>query len=138
MKRLILPFLVLLSLNLWAQQHEEMGDLRMQPRANVVSYDDENAIERLRYDESSALLSLSDDWTVTMDSGRYVMTSDYEFPRQWRSYRIFFRMQAPSGYGLWLGDKLVGISHDCSAVTDFSTLGTLPDSLGVRSFSSLC
>ena len=120
MKRLFLPFLVLLCLNnLRAQQYEEMSNLRMEPRANVVTYDDENDIEHLRYRDASSLLSLTDDWTVTMDSGRYVMTSDYEFPRDWRSYRIFFRMQAPSGYGLWMGDKLVGISHNCSAVTEF-------------------
>ena len=120
MKKLSLPFLVLLCLNsIQAQQHEEMGNLRMEPRANVVTYDDENDIEHLRYGDASSLLSLNDDWTVNTDSGRYVMTSDYEFPRDWRSYRIFFRMQAPSGYGLWMGDKLVGISHDCSAVTEF-------------------
>lgn len=120
MKKLSLPFLVLLCLNaIQAQQHEEMSNLRMEPRANVVSYDEENDIEHLRYGDASSLLSLAEDWTVTMDSGRYVMTSDYEFPRSWKAYRIFFRMQAPSGYGLWMGDKLVGISHDCSAVTEF-------------------
>ena len=120
MKKLSLPFLVLLCLNtIQAQQQEEMGNLRMAPRANVVTYDDENDIEHLRYSESSSLLSLSEDWTTTMDSGRYVMTADYEFPRSWKAYRIFFRMQAPSGYGLWMGEKLVGISHDCSAVTEF-------------------
>ena len=120
MKRLTLPFLVLLCLNnVQAQQHEEMSNLRMEPRANVVTYDDENDIEHLRYGDASSLLSLDEDWTVTTDSGRYVMMSDYEFPRNWRSYRIFFRMQAPSGYGLWIGDKLVGISHDCSAVSEF-------------------
>ena len=120
MKRFSLPFLVLLSFHtLWAQQHEEMGNLHMMPRANVVSYDDENAIERLKYDESSSLLPLNDDWTVSTDSGRYVMVSDYEFPRSWKSYRIFFQMKAPSGYGFWLGDKLVGISHDCALVSEF-------------------
>ena len=120
MKRFSLPFLVLLSFHtLWAQQHEEMGNLRMLPRANVVSYDDENAVERLKYDESSSLLSLADDWTVSLDSGRYVMVSDYEFPRDWKSYRIFFQMHAPSGYGFWMGDKLVGISHDCASVAEF-------------------
>ena len=91
----------------------------MEPRANVISYDNENAIERLRYDESSSLLSLSDDWVVTMDSGHYVLVADYEFPRDWREYRLFFRMQAPSGYGLWIGGKLIGISHDCYTTTEF-------------------
>ena len=120
MKKLFLPFLVLLCLNtLQAQQHEEMSNLRMEPRANVVSYDDENDIEHLRYGDASSILSLADDWTVSTDSSGYVLTSNYEFPRDWKSYRIFFRMQAPSGYGLWMGDKLVGISHDCSAVTEF-------------------
>ena len=120
MKKLSLPFLVLLCFNsIQAQQHEEMSNLRMEPRANVVTYDDENDIERLRYSESSSLLSLSDDWAIAMDSGRYVLTADYEFPRNWKTYRIFFRMQAPSGYGFWMGDKLVGVSHDCSAVSEF-------------------
>ena len=60
MKKLLLPFLVLLYLNpIQAQQQEEMGNLRMSPRANVVSYDDENDIEHLRYSESSSLLPLA-------------------------------------------------------------------------------
>ena len=119
MRKLFLPILMLLNLSLMAQQHEEMDNLRMEPRANVVSYDNENAIEHLRYNESSSLLSLAEDWSITMDSGLYVMNADYFFPRDCREYRLFFRMQAPSGYGLWIGDKLVGISHDCFAVTEF-------------------
>ena len=80
MKKLFLPILLLLSGHVLAQQQEELGELRMSPRANVVTYDNENAIEHLSYTGSSL---------------------------------------APSGYGLWLGEKLVGLSHDCYAVTEF-------------------
>ena len=119
MKRLFLPILLLLSGHVLAQQQEEMGDLRMSPRANVVTYDNENAIEHLSYTGSSYLISLADDWTVSSDEGHHVLSANYEFPRDWRNYRLYFRMMAPSGYGLWLGEKLVGVSHDCYAVTEF-------------------
>ena len=53
MKRLSLPLFLLLCLNmLQAQQLEGIDHLRMASRANVVSYDDENDIEHLRYDHS--------------------------------------------------------------------------------------
>ena len=104
---------------LMAQLHEEMGNLRMAPRSNVVTYDDENDIEHLRYGDASSLLPITDEWTVSKDSGYYMMVADYDFPRDWRPYRIFFRMQAPSGYALWIGDNLVGVSHDRSAITEF-------------------
>ena len=45
-----------------------VGNLRMEPRANVVTYDDENDIERLRYSESSSLLSLSEPLTLPIIS----------------------------------------------------------------------
>lgn len=119
MKRLFLPLLLLLSGHVLAQQQEELGELRMSPRANVVTYDNENAIEHLSYTGSSYLISLADDWTVSSDEGHHVLSANYEFPRDWRNYRLYFRMMAPSGYGLWLGEKLVGVSHDCYAVTEF-------------------
>ena len=119
MKKLFLPILLLLSGHVLAQQQEELGELCMSPRANVVTYDNENAIEHLSYTGSSYLISLADDWTVSSDQGHHVLSANYEFPRDWRNYRLYFRMMAPSGYGLWLGEKLVGLSHDCYAVTEF-------------------
>ena len=119
MKKLFLPLLLMLCVHVPAHGQEEMGEKRMSPRANVVTYDHENAIERLGYASSSYLISLADDWSVSSDEGHHVLTTNYEFPRDWRNYRLFFRMIAPSGYGLWLGDNLVGVSHDCYAVTEF-------------------
>lgn len=120
MKKISLPIFLLLCLNiLQAQQPEGMSELLMSPRANVVSYDNENYIEHLRYAESPYLISLTEDWTRTADEGRHVLTQSFDFPRDWREYRIFFRMKARSGYGLWVGDKMVGVSKDCAAVTEF-------------------
>ena len=57
MKKLFLPILLLLSGHVLAQQQEELGELRMSPRANVVTYDNENAIEHLSYTGSSPRLA---------------------------------------------------------------------------------
>lgn len=120
MKRFSLPIFLLLCLNmLQAQQPEGMSELRMSPRTNVVSYDNENAIEHLRYDDSPYMLSLDKDWSVSQQDGHAVLYQEYEFPRDWRTYRVFFRMKAPSGYGLWLGEQYVGASTDCAATTEF-------------------
>ena len=45
-----------------AQQPQGMEDLRVPARANIISYDDENAIEHLRYDDSPYYLSVMEDW----------------------------------------------------------------------------
>lgn len=120
MKRLSLPLFLLLCLNmLQAQQSEGIDNLRMAPRANVVSYDDEDAIEHLRYDDSPYILPLDQDWQRSEADGAVVLTQDYEFPREWKSYRIFFRMQAAPGYGLYVDDQLIGVSHNSAVVTEF-------------------
>ncbi len=120
MKRLSLPLFLLLCLNiLQAQQLEGIDNLRMAPRANVVSYDDENAIEHLRYDDSPYILPLDQDWQRSEVDGSVVFAQDYDFPKEWKSYRIFFRMQVSPGYGLFVGDQLIGISHNSAAVTEF-------------------
>ena len=120
MKRFFLSVGALLCLALsQAQQPVSMDDLRMQPRANIISYDDENAIEHLRYDDSPYYLSVMEDW----DENTSIIPSDYsqtyEFPREWRDYRIFFRFKASAGYGLYIDDKLVGYSRDAGAITEF-------------------
>ena len=120
MKRLSLPLFLLLCLNmLQAQQLEGFDDLRMAPRANVVSYDDENAIEHLRYDDSPYFLPLDQDWQRSQIGESVVLVQEYDFPKEWKSYRIFFRMQAAPGFGLYIGEKLIGVSHNSAAYTEF-------------------
>ena len=119
-KRLSLSLLWLLCpLLMWAQQPVGDETLRMAPRANVISYDDENDIEHLRYLQSSDYLSILDELTVTRsDSGTcYSITVDVA--REWRDNRIFFRFKATPGYDLYLDGRLVGVCHDACAVTEF-------------------
>ena len=52
MKRLLLLLLSLMGGLVCAQQPEGVEGIRMEPRANVITYDDENAIEKLRYSDS--------------------------------------------------------------------------------------
>ena len=84
-------------------------------RANVVTYENENAIEKLRYEESPYILSLNADWHRNEVEGHVVLTQDYEFPKEWSDYCVYVRFKAPSGYGLWIGDKFIGASHDRTA-----------------------
>ena len=120
MKRFFLSVGALLCLALsQAQQPVSMDDLRMQPRANIISYDDENAIEHLRYDDSPYYLSVMEDWDENTSNIPSEYSQTYEFPREWRDYRIFFRFKASAGYGLYIDDKLVGYSRDAGAITEF-------------------
>ena len=111
--------LLLCLLSLRAQQLVGMEDLRMQPRANIVSYDDENAIEHLRYDDSPYYLSVMEDWDESENNTPTEYFQTFEFPKDWRDYRVFFRFQASPGYGFYVDDKLVGFSRDAGAVTEF-------------------
>lgn len=111
--------LLLCLLSLRAQQPVGMEDLRMQPRANIVSYDDENAIEHLRYDDSPYYLSVMEDWDESENNTPTEYSQTFEFPKDWRDYRVFFRFQASPGYGFYVDDKLVGFSRDAGAVTEF-------------------
>lgn len=104
---------------LMAQQQEGIDDLRMAPRANVVTYDDENAIEQFRYGDSPYYLALDPDWIRREEDGRVVLSQDYEFPKEWKGYRIFFQLQAPAGYGLYVGERLVGVSTNAAARNEF-------------------
>lgn len=122
MKRVLplLSLLVCLSGVLQAQYPEGVEGVRMAPRANVVTYENENAIEKLRYEESPYILSLNADWHRNEVEGHVVLTQDYEFPKEWVDYCVYFRFKAPSGYGLWIGDKFIGASHDRTAYTEFN------------------
>lgn len=84
-----------------------------------ISYDDENAIEKLRYDESPLFYPLDDDWTQESVEGFVALSLDYSLPKEWRDYRLYFRMQAPSGYGLWVGEKFVDATHESGTPVDF-------------------
>lgn len=105
--------------SLQAQQLEGNDELRMAPRANIITYDDEDAIEHLRYSESSNYMSVMADWQQQTVDGATAYSQLYEFPKDWRDYRVFFRFMATPGYGLYVGDKLLGVSHDSRSVTEF-------------------
>ncbi|MBQ0160854.1 MAG: chitobiase/beta-hexosaminidase C-terminal domain-containing protein [Bacteroidales bacterium] len=128
MKRLSLPLFLLLCINtVVAQQLEGIDNLRMAPRANIISYDDPNDVERLRYDDSPYYLSFdpycaskeNSDWQISFENNHVSMEQQYLFPKDWKGMRIFFRMRVPAGYGFFIDNRLIGISHDGSSTTEF-------------------
>lgn len=121
-----MPLLLLLCpLMTWAQQQDGIEGLRMAPRANVVTYEDENAIEKLRYEQSPYYLPLDDGWTEEAAAGRKAWSQQYVIPKDWRDSRIFVRLHLSPGYGFYIGDKLIGVSHDAVAATEFDISGQL-------------
>lgn len=120
MKRLSLPLFLLLCFHIiQAQQPEGIENGRIAPRANVITYEHENDIEHLKYDRSPYLSLLDDDWTRTLSDGHTALSQSFLVPRDWKDYRITFRMQAPAGYALLVDNQQVGISHDGAATTEF-------------------
>ena len=84
MKRLFLSVGLLLCLGAsMAQQPQGMEALRVPVRANIISYDDENAIEHLRYDDSPYYLSVMEDWDENVNVIPSEYTQTYEFPKEW-------------------------------------------------------
>lgn len=119
-----MPLLLLLCpLLLWAQQQDGIEGLRMAPRANVVSYEDENAIEKLRYEQSPNYLPMDDGWTEEVADGHKVWSQQYDIPKEWRDSRIFIRLHLSPGYGFYIGNTLIGVSHDAVAATEFDISG---------------
>ena len=116
-------FLLLLVILLWgwalyAQPHNGREERAIPPRANVIGYDDENAIEKLRYDDSPYWLPL-DEWQPTVEDGSVVLSQELAIPKDWRDYRLYFSLRAPSGYALFIGDNLVGITHEAGVAVEF-------------------
>lgn len=122
MKRLLLLLLALSGGMAFAQQPEGVEGVRMDSRANVITYEDENAIEKLRYDSSPYWIPLSG-WLLSSEDDYPVLSQEYPIPKDWRDYRLFFSLQAPAGYGLFIGDKLVGVSHEAGVPTEFDITG---------------
>ena len=118
MKRLLLLLFVLTGGLACAQQPEGVEGVRMEPRVNVITYDDENAIEKLRYGDSPYWIQLSD-WELTPGGEYFSLSQEYLIPKDWRDYRLFFSLQAPAGYGLFIGDKLIGVSHEYGVPVEF-------------------
>lgn len=121
MKKLLLLLLTFSGCLAYAQQPVEVQEDRIEPRANVITYDDENAIEKLRYDDSPYLYPLDDEWQ--QDAHKDILSLDLSIPKEWRDYRLFFSLQAPSGYGLYIGEKLIGISHESGVPAEFDITG---------------
>lgn len=120
LKRLSLPLFFLLCLNnIQAQQMAGIEGVRMAPRANVVTYENENDIERLKYASSPFITFLDEDWTRAVVDEHVVLSQHYFIPKDWKDFRVFFQMKAPAGYGLFVGDKFIGESQDGSALTEF-------------------
>ena len=118
MKRLLLLLSLLTGGWVYAQQPEGVEGVRMEPRVNVITYDDENAIEKLRYGDSPYWIQL-EDWELTPGGEYFSLLQEYLIPKDWRDYRLFFSLQAPAGYGLYIGDKLIGVSHEYGMPVEF-------------------
>lgn len=119
-----MPLLLLLCpLMLWAQQQDGIEGLRMAPRANVVSYEDENAIEKLRYELSPNYLRLDADWVEETADGHKAYSQQCDISKEWRDSRIFVRLHLSPGYGFYIGNKLIGVSHDAVSATEFDITG---------------
>ena len=122
MKRLLLLLSLLTGTLAYAQHPEGVEGIRMEPRANVITYDDENAIEKLRYGDSPYWIQL-EDWDLTPDGEYFALSQEYFIPKDWRDYCLFFSLQAPAGYGLFIGDKLIGVSHEYGVPVEFDITG---------------
>lgn len=64
-----------------------------QPRANVIAYDDENDIEKLKYTDSPYYISLDGSWQRSTNDSALVFTRRIDVPKAWKGYHAYLNVR---------------------------------------------
>lgn len=124
-KRILIIMLLFCACVLQAQGQDDAAAFRLEPRSNIISYDEENDIEKLRYRESPYYLSLTAGFSESSEgqSKSYVRT--IHIPKDWKGFQSLISLQASPGYALWVNEKYAGVCDDWRAVTYFDVTSLL-------------
>lgn len=89
------------------------------PHANVVAYDDENAIERLAYRESPYYMELGDTWQIKQTDSSIVYSQELTVDKTWREYYAMLNIRCGKACRVYLNRKLVGMGDDSRQWNEF-------------------
>lgn len=114
MRRLVALLFVLLSLSLAA-----VAQLSIVPRANMVGYDDDGAIERLAYRESPYFMELTGSWKQRSTDTSVIYSRQIEADRVWKDYLVLLNVRCGRACRVYVNNKEVGYADDSRHWNEF-------------------
>lgn len=92
---------------------------RLAARANVVAYDNENALEKLLYRESPFYLELSGAWKQQRTDSSIIYSRQIDVEKTWKDYLVFLNVRAGRACRVSIDNKVVGFSDDSRHWNEF-------------------
>lgn len=89
------------------------------PRANVVAYDDENAIARLDYRSSPYYRELAGSWKQHSTDSSLTYTRQLDVAKTWRDYLVYLNVRCGRACRVYLNGKEVGFGDDSRHWNEF-------------------
>lgn len=118
MRKGLLIILALLCCHsfVWAQSTD---GARLPARANVIPYDDEDAIVKGAYRESPYYMELSYPWRHETKDSALVSIREIEVEKYWKDYRVTLNVRSRYACRVFLNDKVVGYGDDSRHWNEF-------------------
>jgi len=88
-------------------------------RANVVAYDDENAIPKLAYRDSPYFLELADGWQKQQTDSSLIYTRQLDVEKVWRDFRVYLNVRGSVAVRVSLNGAVVGLGSDSRHWNEF-------------------
>ena len=98
---------------------------RVPARANVVPYDDEDAIVKGAYRESPYYIELTGRWDQKQTDSSRVYTREIDVEKYWKDYRVTLNVRCGYGCRILLNDNVVGCGDDSRHWNEFDLNGFL-------------
>lgn len=124
MRKGLLIFLALLSCVSFSEAQNSEG-ARLQARANVVGYDDEDAIMKSAYRESPYYMTLSGRWDQKETDSSRIYSREIEVEKYWKDYRVSLNVRCGYACRVLLNGKVVGYGDDSRHWNEFDLNGFL-------------
>lgn len=122
-KGLLIIFALLLCSFIAESQN---GDgTRLPARANVVPYDDEDAIVKGEYRESPYYMELTGRWDQRQTDSSRSYTREIEVEKYWKDYCVTLNVRGSYACRVFLNGKLVGYGDDSRHWNEFALDGFL-------------
>mgnify|MGYP002624493593 CR=1 FL=1 len=114
---LTLLFPLFLASAALAQPKQEANVLL--PRANMVAYEDENAIEKLAYRDSPYYLELSGSWKQRRTDSSILYSRQIDVEKTWKDYLVHLNVRCGRACRVMLDNVVVGYADDSRNWNEF-------------------
>ena len=104
---------------------QNVDGARLSARANVVPYDDEDAIMKNAYRESPYYMEITYPWRGESTDSSEVSIREIEVEKYWKDYRVTLNVRSRYACRVFLNDKEVGYGDDSRHWNEFDLNGFL-------------